>query len=630
MRPFLLSAGVLLGAVLAAGPAVVGAPVRAQTSPAEPEAAPGGSAARVSVDVRLERSAARPGDTLRAAVVLDIDEGWHANAHEPTLDYLIGTELTADPPPGITVLDVRYPRPEVYEFSFADGQPLAVYSGRSPIVVALAVASEVAPGRYGLDGTIRIQICNDEVCLPPSTLSAAIPVRVAGPEEQIRESEGPFPDDGFSAGTAETTPSSRTELSGSGAQIAGMFEERTTLLALLGVLLIGLALNLTPCVYPMLSVTVSLFGSVDEAGLVRSFGRALVYVAGMVLMYATLGTIAAYTGGLFGGWLQSPWVLGGIGAVLLLMAAGMLGAYQMRLPEPVARRLERTRSVSGLLGLFLAGLVVGLFAAPCIGPPIVGLLAFVGARGDPAFALSVFSTLGFGLGLPYLVLGTFSGLLDHLPRSGAWMVWVERVFGVVMVGAALFFLGLAVVPGQALYAAPLTLVGGGLYLGFLWKQRSSSPVFRRIRWGLGIAAIAVGVAGFAFLQKPMIEWQPYSPEILETARQNDQPVLLDFYADWCVPCLELDRITFADRRVIEATDRLVRVKVDLTRYDSPEAEAIRQKFDVAGVPTLVFLDGSGAEIPESRIVGYVGPDDFLDHLRSLPAARPVRAPASDR
>lgn len=630
MRPFVLSVGLLLGAVLAAGPALVGATARAQNSPAEPEVSPGGSAARVSVDVRLDRSAARPGDTLRAAVVLKIDEGWHANAHEPTLDYLIGTKLDVDPPPEITVLDVRYPQPEVYEFSFAGGQPLAVYSGRSPIVVQVAVANEVAPGRYGLDGTLRIQICNDEICLPPSTLSAAIPVRVAGPEEEIRGPEGPFPGEGFSAGAAETTPGSNTELSGPGTRIASMFEERTTLLALLGVLLIGLALNLTPCVYPMLSVTVSLFGTAAGGGLGRSFGRALVYVMGMVLMYATLGTIAAYTGGLFGGWLQSAWVLGGIGAVLLLMAAGMLGAYQMRLPEPVARRLERTRSVSGLLGLFLAGLVVGLFAAPCIGPPIVGLLTFVGARGDPVFALSIFSTLGLGLGLPYLVLGTFSGLLDRLPRSGAWMVWVERVFGVVMVGAALFFLGLAVVPAQALYAVPLTLVGGGLYLGFLWRQQTSSPVFRRIRWGVGIAAIAAGAAGFAFLQKPTIEWQPYSPEILQTARQNDQPVLLDFYADWCVPCLELDRITFADGRVIEATDRFVRVKVDLTRYDSPEAEAIRRQFDVAGVPTLVFLDGSGTQISDSRIVGYVGPDEFLDHLRSLRPTSRIGASASDR
>lgn len=619
-RSRLLSPVLVLAAFLLGG--VAGGQVTGGASP------DGGSAARVTVDVRPDRSAARAGDTLRAAVLLDIEDGWHANAHDPGLDYLIGTELTVESPPELEVVEVRYPEAEQYEFSFADGQALSVYSGRSPVVASIRVASEADPGRYVLDGTLRIQICNDEVCLRPSTVSVAMPLRVAGPEEEVERTGGPWLKHLAEGKTERHAGREEVAVGGVEARITSMFEQRALLFALLGVLVIGLALNLTPCVYPMLSVTVSLFGAgegtAEDGDLGRSFGRAVAYVGGMVTIYAVLGTAAAYTGGLFGSWLQSPWVLGGIGVLLLGLAYGMLGGYQLRVPESITGRLQGVHEMSGFAGLYLSGGVVGLFAAPCVGPPIVGLLAFVGARGDPFFGLSIFGTLGFGLGLPYLVFGTFSGLLHRLPRSGVWMVWVERLFGVVMVGAALFFLALAVMPGRALYAVPITLVGGGAYLGFIWGQEPSSRLFRRIRWALGTLAVVAGVAGFAFLQKPTIDWQPYAPEALEAARRADEPVLLDFYADWCVPCLELDRITFADRRVIEATGEFARVKVDLTRYDSPEAEAVRQKFDVAGVPTLVFLDGSGEEIPNSRIVGYIGPDVFLEHLRSVRADRSAR------
>lgn len=395
-----------------------------------------------------------------------------------------------------------------------------------------------------------------------------------------------------------------------------MFDQRGLLLAYLGIFVIGLALNLTPCVYPMMSVTVSLFGTQKEDRLARSFGRASIYVLGIATMYSVLGTIAAVTGGLFGAALQSPWVLGGISALLFGMALGMFGAYELQPPVWLRERLSGAQQTSGLAGVYLSGLVVGVFAAPCIGPPTVALLAFVGSQGDPIFGLSAFTVMGLGLGAPYLVLGTFGGLLNRLPSSGVWMMWVKKLFGVVMVGAALFYLGLAVVPDYAIYAVPATLAGGGLYLGFLERSGRSGGWFRRVKWAVGAAALVGSIAIVQILQEPSIEWQPYSDDALTQARQASRPALLYFSADWCVPCIELDRTTFTDDEVIGATSNFVRLKADLTRYGSPEAKALRERFNVAGVPTLVFLDGSGKEITQSRTVGYVGSNSFLKRVHA--------------
>src|SRR6185503_18342761 len=188
------------------------------------------------------------------------------------------------------------------------------------------------------------------------------------------------------------------------------------------------ALNLTPCVYPMMGVTISLFGGDTGGGGMKALPRALVYVLGIALMYSSLGVVAAMTGGLFGGWLSNPWVLGGIGLLLLAMALSMFGLYELTAPSALLTRLGGAAGAS-LFGTFLAGLLVGVFAAPCIGPPIIALLAYVGSKGDPVFGFWAFFVLSLGLGLPYLVLGMSTGLLTRLPRSGSWMDWVKHLFG---------------------------------------------------------------------------------------------------------------------------------------------------------------------------------------------------------
>lgn len=563
----------------------------------------GGSASRTAVEILRSRDTVRAGSEARVAVVLTVEDGWHINSSTPTYDYLIGTSLALEPVEGIILSDIRYPAGKTMKFGFAD-DPLNVYEGRTVIFLTLRISERVPQGTHILPGTLRVQACNDELCLAPSGIPVQIelPVGEGSPEQH---------EEVFAAYTPAAVAPEENAL-------AAMFEQEGSFVAFLAIFLVGLALNLTPCVYPMVSVTVSLFGgqSDSETGTLKVFGKAAVYVLGIAAMYSTLGVTAALSGELFGNWLQSPWVLGIIGALLFGLALSMFGVYQLQAPYWLTSRLGGTTG-TGLVSLFVSGLVVGIFAAPCIGPPVIALLALVGQKGDPLFGFWSFFVLSLGLGLPYLILGTFSGLIKKIPRSGSWLIWVERLFGVVLTGAALFYLSLAVVPTWAPFVVPVTLVGGGLYLGFLERSGSDKNFVRRIKWAFGLASIAAGVMTADALREPGVTWEPYAPERVERATAEGLPVMIDFYADWCIPCIELDRRTFTDAEVIRKADDFVRLKVDLTHFDSPEAGALRRQFDIAGVPTIVFLGSDGLEHRPSRVLGYLPPEEFLGRMAAV-------------
>jgi thiol:disulfide interchange protein DsbD len=572
------------------------------------------SSAKVNVSTSLSVKTIHPGSQFHASVVLDVTDGWHINAHTPSFDYLIGTALDLTPPEGVTIVEVRYPSVKKLTFAFAE-DALDVYEGRSPITLTIKVSKERPPGRHIIPGKLRVQACNDQVCLAPSTVDVEIPFEVVGsdqPVESTSTTEKPASQvSGTTGGGSATSGTPEAEH-----EIARLFEHRGAFLAFLGIFVIGLALNLTPCVYPMLSVTVSLFGGQTDRQTLRVFFRALVYVLGMATMYSVLGVVAALTGGVFGGVLQSPWVLTTIAVLMFGLAVSMFGLYELQMPYWLTSRLGGT-TATGIIGIYLSGLVVGVFAAPCIGPPILALLAFVGTKSDPILGFWTFFTLSCGLGFPYLVLGTFSGLLKKMPTSGVWMVWVKKVFGVVLAGVACFYLGLALLPRLIVYVVPLTLFIGGIYLGFLERSGKQNRTLQKIQWGVGIAAVLFALITLNALRKPGMDWELYSPQKLQEARSVSRPVMLDFYADWCIPCLELDRLTFTHPEVIKATEDVVRLKVDLTHYDSPEAETLRQQFDIVGVPTIIFLGSDGREVQGTRIIGYLPPEQFIERIQSL-------------
>jgi len=231
------------------------------------------------------------------------------------------------------------------------------------------------------------------------------------------------------------------------------------------------------------------------------------------------------------------------------------------------------------------------------------------------FGFWAFFVLSLGLGLPYLVLGVSSGLLAKLPRSGSWMDWVKHLFGVILVGVAAFYLCLAFAPSKLGLVVPAALGLGGLYLGFLEATGRDRPGFRRFKWAVGTAAI-VAAALVAFRPVPQaVTWDVYADETLAAARTQGRPVVLDFSAEWCVPCHELEDNTFTDPAVVAAMEPFTRMKVDLTRFDSPVSIALRERYAIAGVPSILFLGPDGSEVPDTRVVGFLAPGPFLERVR---------------
>jgi thiol:disulfide interchange protein DsbD len=549
----------------------------------------------LNVDARL-RADAPAGATL--ILEATVAPGWHVNSHRPSEDYLIPTEVKLDPVPGATFSAARYPEGVQRKFAFAE-KPLSVYAERFTIEVPVSWPAGTPPS---VSGTIEYQACNDRQCNPP----ASVAFRAGAPSAAA----GTALPGGAVALSAAPKASASTAAAGTANDFGTLLERRGLLGALLVVFGWGLLLNLTPCVYPMIPLTVGFFGGQAAGQSRRVFGLAAVYVLGMATTYSALGVAAALSGKLFGAALQSPWVLVAVAAVLTALALSMFGLYDIRMPSSW---MQKAGARAGGAGAYAMGLLVGVVAAPCIGPVVLALLAFVAARQDAAFGFLVFFVLSLGLGLPYLFLAAFSGSLSRLPRAGVWMEGVKKIFGWVLLAMAAFFLR-TVVPAPLsswILTAVLAIGATAVAIG------KGNGLPRAVR---GIAAVAMLAAAvfFAPRRAPASAgpaWRPYSATAVAAAAR---PTVIEFSATWCIPCRELDEKTFSDPRVREALSRRELWKADMTRSAAPEVVALSDTDRVLGVPTVVFLDASGQEREDLRLVGFEGPEEFLKRLEKAP------------
>ncbi len=555
------------------------------------------------VQVVPDRSPVVAGEELRLAVVLSIDRGWHVNSDTPGEEFSLPTTVELGLPEGWSLPEISFPDGELVEFDFADGA-IEVWQAQVVIIARLVVPSD-ARGEMRLRARVTAQACNNTQCLPPATVAGGVDVTVVEPGSTSRQAN------------AELFAAASSGAESQGAPGASDLGSKSLPLLLIGVFFAGLALNLTPCVFPLIPITIGFFTQQTKDRQGSALPLALAYVVGIALTYSVLGVLAALSGALFGSALQNPWVVGLIVVVLLALATSMFGLWELRVPG-WAQRASGGRS--GPFGALIMGLVMGFVAAPCIGPFVVGLLTYVGQRGDPVLGFILFFTLASGLGLPYLILGTFTGAVNRLPASGMWMVGVRRVFGVILVAMAAYFAAPLMPDDSGGWLMSAVLVVGALYLLVIDRTGHEQAAIDRVMRTLAAAMLVLGVVMAPAVRGDRaarsadatghLVWQAYDETPVKAAISGGEPVIIDFYADWCVPCRELDEKTFSESAVRSVLEGYARFKVDLTRSDEAN-QALTTDYEVLGVPTvIVFREGHEA----FRITGFEGPEKFLKRL----------------
>ncbi|WP_375772355.1 thioredoxin family protein [Archangium gephyra] len=441
----------------------------------------------------------------------------------------------------------------------------------------------------------------------------------------------------------------------SGLDAARFLESGSFVLGAAAVFAGGLLTAMTPCVYPLIPITVSVFGARKAEGRGKALVLTSAYIIGMGVVFSGLGVLAAKTGQAFGSMLGSPVVVTGLALFLLLLATSMFGAFELALPQGLQQRLNSVGG-SGLTGAFLMGSVSGFLAAPCTGPVLTGLLAFVAKSQSTVLGAVLLFIYALGIGVPFFLIGVFT---VRLPRGGVWMEWVKSVLGIVLVALAISYLrdGFPAVGGAvkgvaeqlgrtpgALIASVLAVVGvllGAIHLSFKEGARD----FTLKGFGVALVVVALVLRGGAMDAKsagalwvslgvmeapkaPTFEWHAvlpakgnsFSPESLEQvltrAKSEGRPVMIDFFAEWCAACKELDRETYPAVEVISESGRFINVKVDATNSDDA-LDALMERFGVEGLPTVAFISSNGEMLRAPRVTGFLEPRSFVVEMKKV-------------
>ncbi|HEV8550033.1 MAG TPA: cytochrome c biogenesis protein CcdA [Polyangiaceae bacterium] len=397
---------------------------------------------------------------------------------------------------------------------------------------------------------------------------------------------------------------------------------RGPLYAALAALAGGFVVSLTPCVYPMVAVTVSVFGARQAKSRWEGAALSAAFVLGIVAMFVPLGVAAGLSGSIFGAVLQNRWVVVAMALLFLVLAASLFGAFELALPGALTNRLATFGGI-GYKGAFALGLACGLIASPCTGPVLTGILAWIAKTKSAGLGALAMGAFALGLGVPFFVVGTFA---VQLPKSGRWMVHVKSLLGIVLIVVAFYFLSSVfpalsgvVRPGRALWIGASVAVLVGLLLGAVHREFSDPVVGVKVAKGTGIALVSAGLFGLVLgFAKPAeaLAWQNGN---VDTARaralRESRPMIVDFTAGWCGACKELDKLTFSAPPVGAELGRFVAVRVDATNDEDPAVGAALKRFGVRGLPTVVIFDSRGNEA--LRYTDFVAADSFLSGIRAV-------------
>lgn len=422
-------------------------------------------------------------------------------------------------------------------------------------------------------------------------------------------------------------------------RIAKIFESKNFWAIVAAFFGFGVLLSFTPCVLPMIPILSGLIvGEGANVGKGRAFLLSVAYVLGMAITYAVAGVVAGLSGSLLSTALQNPWVLGAFAIVFVLLALSMFGLYELQLPASAQSALtaKSNRLPGGkFIGVTFMGILSALIVGPCVAAPLAAALGYIGKEGNVALGGTALFVMALGMGVPLLVVGASAGAF--LPRAGAWMASVKRFFGVLLLAVAIWLITPVIPTWAVMLLWALLLIGSAMFLRAIDPLPDQSSGYRRLWKGVGIASLVAGIAlligALSGAKDPL---QPLagltdggqkhaanelSFQRIKTVEELDQRlaaakgkyVMLDFYADWCISCKEMERFTFADAKVQAQLKDIVLLQADVTA-NSKADRALLKRFGLVGPPGIILFDPSGLEIKSFHVIGYQSSDKFLATL----------------
>jgi thiol:disulfide interchange protein DsbD len=421
----------------------------------------------------------------------------------------------------------------------------------------------------------------------------------------------------------ETSSLNETDL------IANSLKDGSLLLVLVTFFGFGLLLSLTPCVFPMIPILSSIIVGAsknEDMTATKGFFLSLVYVLSMSVAYTIAGIIAGVFGANLQAALQNPYVLVVFALVFIALAFSMFGYFEIRLPQSIQNKVNKTtdgKEKQGFVGIAIMGFLSALIVGPCVAPPLAGALVYIGQTGDALLGGMALFVMSLGMGMPLLLIGLGAG--KFMPKPGGWMEGITRIFGIVMLGVAIWLLDRVLSASIIMCLWALLLLGSAIYLKIYTNiiTKLISTVFLI----LGTVLLVGVISGATNPLKPLEKFTSSKNAVntnelvfqkvkniaeLELAIKNSsKPVMLDFWASWCVSCKELDLITFKDEEVIKKLQGFTLLKADVTE-NNDEDKALQKRFGIVGPPALIFWDDKKQEIQSAKIVGYKNPKEFLE------------------
>jgi len=504
------------------------------------------------------------------------------------------------------------------------------------------VSTAGASGRFAL--SYQYQGCvEDRICYPPVTkyLDVNASEGLIQVVDQLGGGNGSPKSTTFDAGPADTATAPISEQD----QFAQLLKDESLLLIVGLFFLAGIGLTFTPCVFPMIPILSSIIAGQGSSITPRkAFLLSLVYVLAMAVTYATAGAIVGYYGAEFNIqiWFQDPIILSGFAAVFVLLSLSMFGFYELQMPNAIQSRLtaiSNSQQGGTLIGVGLMGFFSAIIVGPCITAPLVGALIFISQTQDWLLGGLALFALGLGMGVPLLLIGTSAGKI--LPRAGAWMDSVKAVFGVVLLGVAIWLLERILPVGITMALIAALLIASAIYLGALDSLSEAASGWRRFSKSLGLLVLVYGIAfliGAAAGSKDLIQplrglsagvggsaagerhlafRQIKGREGLQLALNDSvrqgRESMLDFYADWCISCKEMEKYAFTHPGVLAALEQVTALQADVTDNDRIDTE-LMTFLGIYGPPAILFFDSEGREIRNRRVVGEMSGEQFAAHV----------------